>query len=120
MDFNFNITIFEATKSLIDCQNTRKVISDEEILDANKNEKLRVLMICEGGRMFDTHYRLHRKLAQLLASDAENVEKVVLDLETFVSQFKICGSSQIICCHRNSKQNIIDICNLSCSLYCFE
>ena len=68
-------------------------------------------MICEGGRMFDTHYKLHLKLAQLLASDAENVEKVVSNLETFVSQFKIFGSSEIICCHRNSKQNIIDICN---------
>uniref|UniRef100_A0A914HJM4 UDP-glucuronosyltransferase n=1 Tax=Globodera rostochiensis TaxID=31243 RepID=A0A914HJM4_GLORO len=40
--------------------------------------KLRILIITTRIPITETHYVLHRKMAELLAADAENVEKVVL------------------------------------------
>ena len=39
--------------------------------------RLRILIVCDDIHMMHTHLALHRSLAELLASDEKNVEKVV-------------------------------------------
>uniref|UniRef100_A0A914HKY1 glucuronosyltransferase n=1 Tax=Globodera rostochiensis TaxID=31243 RepID=A0A914HKY1_GLORO len=54
-------------------------VNDDHSLQSNVTPpKLRILIMVPKTQITTTHYVLHRKMAELLAADAENVEKVLM------------------------------------------